>query len=173
MSLGAVASRPGSSLCSGSRPTLTGLLVAGSIALDSLQGGRIRDELGGSATYFSLSASVIGPVTAVAPVGRDGEAIARSALETRPGIDLSRLDVVEAPTYRWFAESEDGHNIDLGSQDSIYDFWQPRLPRRYRGWAFCGSMRPDRQMQAARELAGGELLSAGAMRSDVECHPGA
>jgi pfkB family carbohydrate kinase len=147
------------------------LLVAGSIALDSLQGGRIRDELGGSATYFSLSACVIGPVSAVATVGRDGEAIARGALEARAAIDLSGLDVVDAPTYRWFAESSDGHNIDLGSQDSIYDCWEPRLPARYQGWAFCGSMRPDRQMQVARQLAGCGLLSADAMRSYVESDP--
>ena len=34
------------------------LLVAGSIALDSLLGGQITDELGGSALYFALAASL-------------------------------------------------------------------------------------------------------------------
>jgi sugar/nucleoside kinase (ribokinase family) len=150
---------------------LARLLVAGSIALDSLQGGRVRDELGGSATYFSLSASVIGPVAAVAPVGRDGEAIARAGLEARSGIDASGVEVVDAPTYRWFAEAGDAGNIDLGSLDSIYDGWRPRVPASYRGWAFCGSMRPDRQVEAARALAGCDLLSADAMRSYAESDP--
>lgn len=148
------------------------LLVAGSIALDSLQGGQIKEELGGSATYFSLAASLLAPVSVLGPVGRDGEATVRSVLEARGGsIDLARLEVVDAPTYRWFANAEDGHNVDLGSHDSIYDCWQPCVPDQYQGWAFCGSMRPDRQLQAARGLAGCGLLAADAMRSYVEAEP--
>jgi hypothetical protein len=79
--------------------------------------------------------------------------------------------VVDAPTYRWFADADQGRNVDLGSQDSIYDTWSPRPPRAYRGWAFVGSMRPDRQLQAVRALAGCGLLCADAMRSYVEAEP--
>jgi sugar/nucleoside kinase (ribokinase family) len=146
------------------------VLVAGSIAVDSLQGGRIRDELGGSALYFSLAASAQVPVAVVAPVGRDEEQRVRAVLD-RPGIDLERMDVVDAPTYRWFADAQAGHNLDLGSRDSIYDRWSPRVPDSYRGWAFVGSMRPDRQLQAARRLAGCGFLAADAMRSYVEAAP--
>jgi hypothetical protein len=79
--------------------------------------------------------------------------------------------VVEAPTYRWFAEDAHGRNVDLGSRDSIYDVWSPRVPAEYRGWAFVGSMRPDRQLEAVRALSGSRLLSADAMRSYVEAEP--
>lgn len=145
------------------------LLVAGSIALDSLQGGRVSDELGGSATYFSLAASLLAPVAVVAPVGRDGEAVVRPVLERRDGaIDTAGLQVLDAPTYRWFADAVDGRNVDLGSSDTIYDTWTPSPPAGYRGWAFCGSMRPDRQLQAVRALTGCGLLAADAMRSYVE-----
>jgi cytidine kinase len=147
------------------------LLVAGSIALDSLQGGRITDELGGSAVYFSLAASRTAGVLVVAPVGRDAEARVRAALGGRPRLDLAGLTVVDAPTYRWFAEEHEGRNVDLGSRDSIYDRWSPRVPAGYRGWAFVGSMRPDRQLDAARRLAGCGLLAADAMRSYVEAAP--
>lgn len=147
------------------------LLVAGSIAIDSLQGGRITGELGGSALYFSLAACRLMPVTVVAPVGRDAEAQVRRVLEARLGIDLSGLSVLDAPTYRWFADAAAGRNVDLGSLDSIYDFWSPRLPEGYCGWAFVGSMRPDRQHEAARQLAGCGLLAADAMRSYVESAP--
>jgi hypothetical protein len=150
---------------------LTSLLVAGSIALDSLQGGRVREELGGSATYFSLAASLFRPVCVVAPVGRDGEDIFRGALTGRRKIDLGGLEIVDEPTYRWFADDESGRNVDLGSKDSIYDVWIPQVPREYRGWAFCGSMRPDRQLTAAQGLAGCGLLAADAMRSYVESDP--
>jgi cytidine kinase len=147
------------------------LLVAGSIALDSLQGGRITDELGGSALYFSLAASRLVDVLVVAPVGRDGEARVRSVLGGRPGLDLAGLAVVDAPTYRWFADDHHGRNVDLGSRDTIYDRWSPAIPPGYRGWAFAGSMRPDRQLEAAEQLAGCGLLAADAMRSYVESAP--
>lgn len=150
---------------------MTSLLVAGSIALDSLQGGRVREELGGSATYFSLAASLFQPVCVVAPVGRDGEDIFRSALRARKQIDLCGLKVVDEPTYRWFADDESGRNVDLGSKDSIYDVWVPEVPAGFRGWSFCGSMRPDRQLTAAQGLAGCGLLAADAMRSYVEADP--
>jgi hypothetical protein len=149
------------------------LLVAGSIALDSLQGGRITDELGGSAVYFSLAASTRVEVRVVAPVGRDGEATVRSVLGGRPRIDLSGMAVVDAPTYRWFADAHAGRNVDLGSRDSIYDRWTPSPPAGYRGWAFVGSMRPDRQEEAARQLAGCGRLAADAMRSYVDSAPAA
>ncbi|HEY4026936.1 MAG TPA: PfkB family carbohydrate kinase [Candidatus Dormibacteraeota bacterium] len=147
------------------------LLVAGSIALDSLQGGRITDELGGSALYFSLAASLSTDVQVVAPVGRDAEARVRALLGGRPRLRLDGLAVVDAPTYRWFAEAHAGRNVDLGSRDSIYDRWTPAIPPGYRGWAFVGSMRPDRQLDAARQLAGCGLLAADAMRSYVESAP--
>src|SRR5919197_3557643 len=147
------------------------LLVAGSIALDSLLGGRARDELGGSATYFSLAASLLRPVALVAPVGRDAEAEFRRVLHRRRDIDLDGLQVLDAPTYRWFADAAHGRNVDLGSQDSIYDHWTPELPPGYRGWGFVGSMRLDRQLDATRALAGCGLLAADAMRSYVEAAP--
>lgn len=147
------------------------LLVAGSIALDSLQGGRYRDQLGGSASYFSLAACLIRPVAVVAPVGRDAEACVRRVLE-RPGINLSGMVTVDAPTYRWFASETDGHgNVELGSQDSIYDVWAPRPPAGFRGWVFCGSMRADRQLEAVRGVPEAAFLCADAMRSYVDAAP--
>jgi sugar/nucleoside kinase (ribokinase family) len=142
----------------------------GSIALDSLQGGRFTEELGGSALYFSLAASQDCQVRMVSAVGRDGEQRVRALLARHPGIELD-LQVLDAPTYRWFAEDQGGRNVDLGSRDSIYDLWEPRPPAGWRGWAFVGSMRPDRQLEAARQLAGCGLLAADAMRSYVDAAP--
>jgi sugar/nucleoside kinase (ribokinase family) len=148
------------------------LLVVGSVALDSLEGGRVQDELGGSALYFALAASLIGPVTLVAPVGPDAERAVRERIAHRDLIDGSGLELVNAPTYRWFAAARAGRNLDLGSRDSIYDAWIPRPPAGYRGWAFVGSMRPDRQRQAAAALTGCGFLAGDAMRSYVDGNPG-
>jgi sugar/nucleoside kinase (ribokinase family) len=148
------------------------LLVAGSIALDTLDGsfGTVREELGGSALYFALAASLIMPVRVVAPMGRESVEAVTKVIGSRP-IETSFLQVLEAPTFRWRAHQERGRNIDLGSQDSIYDQWEPKVPAGYDGWAFVGSVRPDRQAQLMRGLQGAEMLAADAMLSYVRSRP--
>jgi len=145
------------------------LLVAGSIALDTIDGafGSIRDELGGSALYFALAASLIVPVRVVAAVGRESADVVRDVVRGRP-IDISQVTVLDAPTYRWRAKQALSRNVDLGSRDSIYDLWEPAAPSAYAGWAFVGSMRPDRQAQLVGALGGAELLAADAMLSYVQ-----
>lgn len=144
------------------------LLVAGSIALDTIEGdaGVVTDELGGSALYFALAASLIMPVRLVAPVGAEDQARVRELVGERP-IDLQFLQVFDAPTYRWRAHQVEGRNVDLGSRDSIYDLWEPQVPPNYAGWAFVGSVRPDRQVQLMEKLAGAQLLAADSMISYI------
>lgn len=144
------------------------LLVAGSIALDTIEapGRLIEDELGGSALYFSLAASLIMPVSIVAPAGIDAVDRVRDLVGERP-IDLTLLQVLDAPTYRWRAHQLEGRNVDLGNRDSIYDHWQPRVPDDFGGWAFVGSMRPDRQLHLMQLLGGAQLLAADSMISYI------
>jgi hypothetical protein len=144
------------------------LLVAGSIALDTMDGpgGLIEDELGGSALYFALAASLIMPVRIVAPVGAEEAERVRRLVGSRP-IDPSFVQVLDAPTYRWRAQQLEGRNIDLGSRDPIYDSWDPVVPSEYAGWAFVGSVRPDRQVQLLDRLAGAQLLAADSMVSYI------
>lgn len=148
------------------------LLVAGSVALDTRDGpfGRVEETLGGSAVYFALAASLIMPVKVVAPVGADGAKRVMQAFSGRP-IDTELLQILGAPTYRWRAVQEHGRNIDLGSSDSIYDKWAPAVPADFAGWAFVGSMRPDRQAQLMQMLGGAQLLAADAMLSYVRARP--
>ncbi len=146
------------------------LLVVGSIALDKRDGpfGKIEEELGGSATYFALAASLLRPVKVSAPVGRDGIERVSKAFDGRP-IDKTHLKVLDSPTYRWTAHQEHGRNIDLGSADAIYDLWEPEIPPGFTGWAFIGSMRPDRQAQAVKALHhSARLLAADAMLSYIK-----
>ena len=154
-------------------PDVPELLVVGSIALDTREGpfGKVKEELGGSAIYFALAASLILPVKLSAPVGRDAVDRVAKAWRGR-AVDTRCMDVLDAPTYRWTARQEHGRNVDLGSSDRIYDEWHPRVPEGFAGWAFAGSMRPDRQAEAVKSLhhsAG--LLAADAMLSYVKSRP--
>ena len=148
------------------------LLVVGSIALDTREGpfGKVKDELGGSAVYFALAASLLVRVRVSAPVGNDAVDDVAKAFEGRP-IDTELVVVMDAPTYRWTARQEHGRNVDMGSTDKIYGRWEPQVPKAYTGWAFVGSMRPDRQAQAMKALHSSRLLAADAMLSYVKHQP--
>ena len=148
------------------------LLVAGSVALDTRDGpfGKVRETLGGSAVYFALAASLIMPVKVVAPVGLDGAKRVAQAFSGRT-IDVDLLQILDARTYRWRAHQEHGRNIDLGSSDNIYDSWEPTMPANFEGWAFVGSMRPDRQAQLMGMLGAAKLLAADSMLSYVQARP--
>ena len=149
------------------------LLVAGSVALDTRDGpfGKVTETLGGSAVYFALAASLILQVKVVAPVGVDGAKRVGQVFSGRL-IDTELLQILDAPTYRWRAHQEQGRNVDLGSSDDIYDKWEPALPQGFDGWAFVGSMRPDRQAQVMAALHGStKLLAADAMLSYVLARP--
>lgn len=146
--------------------------MAGSVALDTRDGafGKVDETLGGSAVYFALAASLIVPVKVMAPVGVDGAKRVAQAFSGRT-IDVEMLQILDAPTYRWRAHQEHGRNIDLGSSDDIYDSWAPVVPAEFAGWAFVGSMRPDRQAQLMAMLGGAQLLAADAMLSYVRARP--
>jgi sugar/nucleoside kinase (ribokinase family) len=106
----------------------------------------------------------------MAPVGLDGAKRVAQAFSGRT-IDIEMLQILDAPTYRWRAHQEHGRNIDLGSSDDIYDSWVPAVPAEFAGWAFVGSMRPDRQAQLMAMLGGAQLLAADAMLSYVQARP--
>jgi cytidine kinase len=152
-------------------PEAPELLVVGSIALDKREGpfGKVDEELGGSAVYFALAASLIVPVKVSAPMGHDAVDRVAKAFDGRP-IDTALVHVLEVPTYRWTARQEHGHNVDLGSSDRIYDRWKPQVPSDFTGWAFVGSMRPDRQAEAIKHLNRAKVLAADAMLSYVKEH---
>jgi len=106
----------------------------------------------------------------VAPVGLDGVKQVAQAFSGRH-IDTDLLEILNVPTYRWRAHQEHGSNVDLGSSDDIYNSWEPVLPADFDGWAFVGSMRPDRQAYLMKHLGGASFLAADAMLSYVKSRP--
>src|SRR5205814_9728527 len=78
------------------------ILVVGSVALDSVRTpfGEVDEALGGSASYFSISASHVAPVCMIAVVWADFLAAHRRLFESR-GTDLSGLETARGRTLRW------------------------------------------------------------------------
>lgn len=78
------------------------LLVVGSVAFDSVVTpfGEAKDVLGGSATFFSISASYFTKVNLIACVGKDFSNKHLGILKGK-NIDVSGLQSLEGETFRW------------------------------------------------------------------------
>src|SRR5437762_4587172 len=87
------------------------LLVVGSVAFDSLKTpyGQHDNILGGSAAYFSVTASFFAPVKVVAVVGQD---FGEEQLRVFSGrqIDIEGLERAPGKTFRWRGEYDGDMN---------------------------------------------------------------
>jgi sugar/nucleoside kinase (ribokinase family) len=133
------------------------VLVVGSIGLDTLETpfGRADEVLGGSASYFSLAASLYVPVQLVAVVGDDFPRQHVELFEAK-GIDLDGLERVSGPTFRWGGK----YHYDLNSRDTLFtelgvfaDF-HPKLPQSYRAaqHIFLANIHPTLQLEVLEQV---------------------
>ena len=133
------------------------ILVVGSVALDSVRTpfGEAVDALGGSASYFSLSASHFAPVRLVAVVGEDFPEASRALLESR-GINLNGLETAQGRTFRWRGEyaAELGHAHTLETQLNVFSTFHPRLDDQHcrTPFVFLANIDPDLQLEVLRQI---------------------
>ncbi|MEM7199322.1 MAG: PfkB family carbohydrate kinase [Planctomycetota bacterium] len=92
------------------------LLAVGSTAFDTIETpfGSRADCLGGSSTYFALSASLFTEVRLVSVVGDDFPAASRELLGTR-GTRLEGLEVKPGKTFRWSGR----YSADMNSRETL------------------------------------------------------
>ena len=144
------------------------ILVVGSVALDSVRTpfGEVVDALGGSASYFSISASHFAPVRMIAVVGDDFPAGHRELFESR-GIDLSGLETAAGRTFRWRGEYsvELGHAHTLETQLNVFSAFHPKLDETHRATplVFLANIDPDLQLEVLRQTRGAQLTLSDTM----------
>jgi sugar/nucleoside kinase (ribokinase family) len=134
------------------------LLVVGSVALDSVATpfGTVREALGGSATYFSYSASFFTGVRLVATVGDDFPQEHLELLRAR-GVDLSGLQVSKGRTFRWTGEY--GYDLNeaktLDTQLNVFADFKPALAPELRRvpYLFLANIDPVLQLDVLRQMA--------------------
>ena len=133
------------------------VLVVGSVALDTVETPGVRRDsvLGGSATFFALSARRFAPVRLVGVVGQDFPAAHRDLLASG-GIDLEGLQVAPRPTFRWHGRYDaalagrETVSVDL----EILELLRPELPESYRDSKFVllGNTSPKVQAVVLSQL---------------------
>jgi sugar/nucleoside kinase (ribokinase family) len=144
------------------------LVAVGSVALDSVETpfGRREAALGGSATYFSTSASFFGPVRLVAVVGEDFPEEHLRFLSGR-GVDLSGLVRRPGKTFRWKGryeyDLENAHTLE--THLNVFADFRPELPEAWRSseWVFLGNIDPDLQRAVLDQVSRPQLVAADTM----------
>ncbi|MDY7232877.1 PfkB family carbohydrate kinase [Hyalangium rubrum] len=144
------------------------LLVVGSVALDSVETPfGVKDEvLGGSATFFSTSASFFNPVKLVAVVGEDFPEAHVQFLRSR-GVDLEGLIREKGRTFRW--KGKYGYQLNeaqtLDTQLNVFQSFSPKLPESYRNptHVFLGNIHPELQSQVLDQVKSPRLVAADTM----------
>lgn len=128
------------------------MLVVGSVAYDSVDtpSGKNDNQLGGSATYFSVASGYLTDVAVVAVVGKDFDPADRYMLSNR-GIDTSGLVQVEGNTFRWSGSYREDLNsaVTLETQLNVFADFAPELGDKHKELPFLFLANIDPNLQAS------------------------
>ncbi len=134
------------------------ILVVGSVAYDSVitPAGRREDSLGGSATYFSVSAGRFSQVHLVAVVGEDFKEDHLTLLRHHQ-LDLSGLTTLPGKTFRWSAEyhmDDLNRRTTLDTQLNVFVDFQPDLDSNHRQqpYLFLANIDPELQLNVLEQM---------------------
>jgi len=140
------------------------VIAVGSIALDTIKTpfGEVKDVLGGSASYFSISASYFTSVGIIGVVGRD---FPREFIDLfkKMGIETSGIKFEEGRTFRWAGE----YGYDLGNpktldlQLNVFEKFEPEISDEMRDVEilFLAAIHPELQMKVMKEINAKLVLS--------------
>ena len=147
---------------------MTEILVVGSVALDTIHTpvGSHESVLGGSASYFSLAASIYVPVRVVAVVGEDFPPEHREIFAGRR-IDLAGLQVAGGKTFHW----EGVYTADMNERTTVrtdlnvFESFHPVLPASYQqtGSVFLANIDPALQEEVLEQLDAPSLVALDTM----------
>ena len=133
------------------------LLVVGSVAFDSVRTpfGEASNVLGGSATYFSTSASFFTQVDLIAVVGDDFPTEHLQFLSSR-GINLEGLERRSGKTFRWRGEYSyqlnEAHTLE--THLNVLETFRPKIPSQFTTPTalFLGNIDPELQLDVLKKV---------------------
>lgn len=133
------------------------ILTVGSIALDSVKTpfGEVEEVLGGSASYFSLSASFFSSVGIVGVVGADFPEKYLNLLKER-GVDTTGIKVVPGKTFRWKGYYDYNLNVahSIDTQLNVFEDFEPEVPESMRRpeILFLANIHPALQLKVLKKV---------------------
>ena len=135
----------------------TNITVVGSIALDTIETpkGKKVDMVGGSATYFSLAASLFSNVEVVGVVGNDFPKEGWDIFKSN-NIDDSNIAIENGTTFRWGGK----YNDDFSSRETlftdlgVFDGFTPQInkSKNKNGILFLANIHPSLQLEVLNQM---------------------
>ncbi len=149
------------------------LLVVGSVAFDTVETpfGKREDALGGSALFFSASASFFTDVSLVAVVGDDFPDEPVDFLRGR-GVDLEGLKRTQGETFRWTGRY--GFDLNeaqtLDTQLNVFGDFRPELSAEYRksDYVFLANIDPELQLEVLDQVEAPKFVACDTMNFWIE-----
>src|SRR3954471_7408492 len=149
------------------------VLVVGSVALDSVETpfGKADDVLGGSATFFSASATHLTKVSVVGVIGSDYPIEKLEPLKKR-GVDYSGLERAEGSSFRWRGR----YRHDLNSAETlethlgVFSHFSPKIPEQFRRapFVFLANIDPRLQLDVLKQVERPKLVACDTMNFWIE-----
>ncbi len=144
------------------------IIAVGSVAYDSLKTpyGERERVLGGSATYFSIGASLFTHVNLVGVVGEDFDDADLNLLKSR---DVSLEGLVHRPGKTFFWKGEYGSNLNEAithdTQLNVFAEFDPEIPDSYldSDIVFLGNIHPVLQGKVIDEAGKGRFVACDTM----------
>jgi sugar/nucleoside kinase (ribokinase family) len=128
--------------------------------------GKADEVLGGSATYFSTSASYFTDVLLVAVVGEDFPDEHIEKLKVH-GVDVKGLKKVPGKTFRWKGRYDYDLNQahTLETQLNVFSTFDPEVPDSYRDspFVFLANIDPELQMKVLEQVRTPKLVACDTM----------
>lgn len=149
------------------------VLVVGSVALDSVETpfGKADEVLGGSATFFSASASHLAPVQLVGVVGQDYP-LARLQVLSERGVDLAGLETAEGLSFRWRGRYRHDLNTaeTLETHLGVFSRFRPKIPAAFRRapYVFLANIDPRLQLEVLDQVERPRLVACDTMNFWIE-----
>jgi sugar/nucleoside kinase (ribokinase family) len=157
-------------------PTTNSILTIGSVALDSLEikGKQHTDILGGSATYFTLIASIYAPILLSAVVGKDFSSDHIKLFKSR-NINLDNFKILNGKTFRWGGK----YSADLNCRETrftdlgVFEHFQPNILNGldYTGIVFLANIQPKLQLSVIEQLSRSNTIITDTMNLWIDLHP--
>ena len=152
------------------------ILVVGSIAIDTLETpmGIRNDILGGSASFFSIAASLFAPIKMVGVVGADYPKKGHDMFLSR-GINMENVQISDGRTFRWGGR----YSNDYSSRDTlftelgVFESFSPEIKAadRRSPFVFLGNIHPVLQLIVADLMISPEYIISDTMNLWIDLFP--
>lgn len=152
------------------------ILVVGSVAIDSVETpfGVGENVLGGSATYFSTSASFFTDVNLVGVVGDDFPQEHIAFLKSR-NIDLRGLVQESGKTFHWKGRYDFNLNEaqTLDTQLNVFQTFRPQIPAEYADteYLILANIDPDLQLEVLAQVKKPRVIACDTMNFWISSKP--